>query len=161
MYIYIYKAIILGIQFSSVTQSCPTLWDSMDCSTPGFPVHQQLPEFIQTHVHGVSDAIQPSHSLSSPSLAFNLSQHQGLYDWVSSSHQVAEVLELQLQHLSLWDISPERLIKSLYTQDNMRGSGHRGSHCCHSYWFRRGGRDASEPGWSGGPPTLSRERPLS
>ena len=67
-------------QFSSVTQSCPTLCDLMDCSTPGFPVHHQLPELTQTHVHRVSDAIQPSHPLSSPSPpAFNLSQHQGLF----------------------------------------------------------------------------------
>ena len=71
-----------------------TICDSMDCSTPGFSVHHQLPEFNQTHVHWVSDAIQPSHSLSSPSSpAFNLSQHQGLFQWVSSSHQVAKVLE--------------------------------------------------------------------
>ena len=68
------------IQFSSVTQSCSTLCDPMDCSTPGFPVHHHLPELAQTHVHRVSDAIQPSHPLSSPSLpAFNLSQHQGLF----------------------------------------------------------------------------------
>ena len=71
-----------SVQFSSVTQSCPTLCHSMDCSTPGLPVHHQLPEFMQTHVHWVSDAIQPSHPLSSPSLpAFNLSQHQGLFKW--------------------------------------------------------------------------------
>ena len=66
------------IQFSSVTQLCPTLCDPMDCSTPGFPVHYQLPELTRSHVHRVGDAIQPPHSLSSPSLsAFNLSQHQG------------------------------------------------------------------------------------
>ena len=77
-----------SVQFNSVTQSCPTLWDRMDCSTPGFPIHHQLPEFTQIHVHWVSDAIQPSHSLSSPSLpAFNLSQHQGLFRWVSSSYR--------------------------------------------------------------------------
>ena len=71
----------------------------MDCSTPGFPVHHQILEFAQTHVHWISDDIQPSHPLSSLSLpAFNLSQHQGLFEWVSSSHQVAIVLELQLQH---------------------------------------------------------------
>ena len=86
------------VQFSSVAQSCLTLCDPMDCSTPGFPVHQQLPEFAQTHVHWVNDAIQPSHPLSSPSPpAFNLSQHQGLFQWVSSSNQVAKVLEFQLQ----------------------------------------------------------------
>ena len=66
------------LQFSSVSQSCPTLCDPMDCSTPGLPVHHQLPELAQIHVHRVSDAIQPSHPLSSPSPAFNLSQHQGL-----------------------------------------------------------------------------------
>ena len=83
--------------FSSVTQSCLTLCDPMDYSTPSFPVHHQLPEFTQTHVHWVGDAIQPSHPLSSPSPpALNLSQHQGLFKWVSSSHQVAKVLELQL-----------------------------------------------------------------
>ena len=71
----------------------------MDCSMPGLPVHHQLPEFTQTHVHWVSDAIQPSHPLLSPSPpTFNLSQHQGLFKWVSSSHQVAKVLEFQLQH---------------------------------------------------------------
>ena len=70
----------------------------MDCCTPGFPVHHQLLELAQTHVHWVSDTIQPSHSLSSPSPpAFSLSQHQGLFQWVSSSNQVAKVLELQLQ----------------------------------------------------------------
>ena len=69
---------------SSFTQSCPTLCDLMDCSTPGLPVHHQLLEFMQTHVHWVSDAIQPSHPLLSPSSpAFNLSQQQGLYKWVS------------------------------------------------------------------------------
>ena len=89
------------VQFSSVTQSCPTLCDPMNHSTSGLPVHQQLPEFIQTHVHWVGDAIQPSHPLSSPSPpALNLAQHQGLFKWVNSSHQVAKVLEFQLQHQS-------------------------------------------------------------
>ena len=73
---------------SSVTQSCPTLCDSMDCSMPGLPVHHQLPELTETHVHWVGDAIQPSHPLSSPSPALNLSQHQGLSQWISSSHQL-------------------------------------------------------------------------
>ena len=68
-----------AIQFSSVAQSCPTLCNSMDGSTPGFPVHHQLPELAQTHVHQVADAIQPSHPLSSPSPTFNLSQHRGLF----------------------------------------------------------------------------------
>ena len=87
------------VRFRSVTQSCPTLCDPMYCSTPGLPVHHQLPESTQTHVHWVSDAIQPSHPLSSPSPpALNLSQHQGLFQWVSSSHQVAKVLEFQLPH---------------------------------------------------------------
>ena len=82
----------------SVAQSCPTLCNPMDCSTPGFPVLHHLPELAKTHVHWVCDAIQPSHPLSSPSPpTFNLSQHQGLFQWVSSSHQVAKVLELQLQ----------------------------------------------------------------
>ena len=90
----------LSFQFSSVAQFCPTLCDPMDC-TPGLPVHHQFPEFTQTHVHWIGDAIQPSHPLSSPSPpAFNLSQHQGLFKWVSSLHQVAEVLEFQLQHQS-------------------------------------------------------------
>ena len=80
-------------EFSSVTQSCLTLCNPMEGSMPGFPVHHQLPELAQTHVHRVSDAIQPSHPLSSPSPpAFNLSQHRGLFQWVSSSHQVAKVL---------------------------------------------------------------------
>ena len=89
---------VIYIQFSSVTQSCLTLSGPMDCSTPGFPVHRQLLECTQTHVHRVGDAIQPSHPLSSPSLTFNLCQHQGLFKWVSSLHQVAKVLEFQLQH---------------------------------------------------------------
>ena len=77
------------IHCCSVAQSCLTLCDPVDCSTPGFPVHQ-LPELAQTHVHWVGDAIQPSHPLSSPSPpALNLSQHRGLFQWVSSSHQVA------------------------------------------------------------------------
>ena len=92
---------ISSVQFSSVAQSCPTLCDPMNCSTPGLPVHHQLPEFTQTHVHWVGDAIQPSHPLSSPSPpALNLSQHQGLFQWVSSLHQVAKILEFQLQHKS-------------------------------------------------------------
>ena len=87
----------LNIPFSSVAQACPTLCDPMDCSTPGLPVHRQLPELAQTHVHRVGDAIQPSHPLSFPSPPdFSLSHHQGIFQWVSSSHQVAKVLELQL-----------------------------------------------------------------
>ena len=87
-----------SVQFSHSV--CLTLCNPMDCSTPGLPVHHQLLEFAQTHAHGVSDAIQPSHPLLSPSpLAFNLSQHQSLFQGVSSSHQVAKVLEFQL-HIS-------------------------------------------------------------
>ena len=82
----------------SVTKLCPTICHPMDCSTPGFPVPYYLPEFSQTHVHWFSDTIQPSHPLSPPSpLAFNLCQHQGLFQWADSSHQVAKVLEFPLQ----------------------------------------------------------------
>ena len=91
-----------SVQFSSVAQSCPTLCDPMNRSTPGLLVHHQLPEFTQIHIHRVSDAIQPSYSLSSPSPpAPNPSQHQSLFQWVNSSHEVAKVLEFQLQHHSL------------------------------------------------------------
>ena len=90
-----------SVQLSSVAQPYLTLSDPMDCSTPGFPVHHQLPELTQIHVHWVGNAIQPPHLLSSPSPpAFNLSQHQGLFKWVSSLHQLAKVLEFQLQHQS-------------------------------------------------------------
>ena len=86
------------IQFSSVAQSCPTLCDPMNRSMPGLPVHHRLPEFTQTHVHPVGDAIQPSHPLSSPSPpAPNPSQHQGLFNTL---HEMAKVLEFQLQHQS-------------------------------------------------------------
>ena len=86
-----------AVQFSSVTQSCPTLCDPMNRSMPGLPVHHQLLEFTQTHVHRVNDTIQPSHPLSSPSPpAPNPSQHQSLFQWVNSSHEVAKVLEFQL-----------------------------------------------------------------
>ena len=89
----------LDSQFSSEVQSCTTLCDPLGCSMPGLPVHHQLPEFTQTHVHWVGDAIQPSHPLSTPSLpTFNLYQHQGLFKWVGSFHQVAKVLEFQIQH---------------------------------------------------------------
>ena len=92
-----------SVQFSSVAQLCLTLCDPMNCSTPGLPVHHQLPDFTQTHVHQVGDAIQPSHPLSSPSPpALNPSQHQRLFQWVNSSHEVAKVLEFQLQHKSFW-----------------------------------------------------------
>ena len=106
---------------SSVAQSCLTLWDTMNRSTPGLPVQHQLPEPTQTHVHWVGDAIQPSHPLSSPSpTVLNLSQHQGLLKWVSSSHQLAKVLELQLQHQSFqWtprtDLLQHGLVGSPYS----------------------------------------------
>ena len=88
---------IRAYQFSPVAQSCPTLCDPMNHSTSGLPVHHQLPEFTETHVHRFSDAIQPSHPLLSHSpLAPNPSQHQSLFQWVNSSHQVAKVLEFQL-----------------------------------------------------------------
>ena len=90
-----------SVRFSSVAQSCPTLCDPMNRSTPGLPVHHKHLEFTQTHVHRVSDAIQPSHPLSCPSPpAPNPSQHQSLFQSVSSSHEVAKVLEFQLQHHS-------------------------------------------------------------
>ena len=90
----------------------------MNCSTPGLPVHHQLLEFTQTHVHWVSDAIQPSHPLSSPSpLTFNLSQHQCLFKWVSSSHQVAKILEFQLQHQSF-----QWIFRTGFLEDGLVGS---------------------------------------
>ena len=102
MYVFIILYIMFGEHnlyhidsaFSSYAQSCPTVCDLMDCSTPGFHVHHQLLELAQTHVHRVGDAIQPSHPLSSPSSpAFSLSQHQGVCQCVSSSHQVTKGLE--------------------------------------------------------------------
>ena len=89
----------IRFSISSVAQSCPTLCDPMNRSMPGLPVHHQLPEFTQTHVHRVGDAIQPSHPPSSPSPpALNLSQHHSLFKSVNSLHQVAKVLYFQLQH---------------------------------------------------------------
>ena len=98
---YLFSNTLPFFQFSLVTQSCLSLCNPMDCSMPDFPVHHQLPEFTQTHVLWVGDAIQPSHPLSylSPP-AFNLSPNQGIFKWVSSLHQVAKVLEFQLQHQS-------------------------------------------------------------
>ena len=94
---WVLKRRLSSVQFSSVTQSCLTPWDPMNRSMPGLPVHHRFPEFTQTHAHQVSDAIQPSHPLLSPSLpAPNPSQHQGLFQWVNSSHEVAKVLEFQL-----------------------------------------------------------------
>ena len=105
------KLICFSVQFSSVVQSCPTFCDPMNRSTPGLPVHHQLLEFTPTHVHRVSDAIQTSHPLSSPSPpAPNPSQHQDLFQWVNSSHEVAKVLEFQLQHQSFhWTPSTDFL----------------------------------------------------
>ena len=94
--------VIIGfIQFSSVAQLCLTLCDPMSHNTPGLPVYHQFPEFTQTHVHRVGDAIQPSHPLLSPSPpAPSPSQHQGLFQWVNSSHEVAKIVEFQPQHQS-------------------------------------------------------------
>ena len=95
------NALLVCVQFSSVTQSCPTLRAHESDSMPGLLVHHQLPEFTQTHIHQVGDAIQPSHPLSSHSPPIpNPSQHQGLFQWVNSSHEVAKVLEFQLQRQS-------------------------------------------------------------
>ena len=96
-----------SVQFSSIAQSCPTLCDPMNCSMPGLPVHHQLPESTQTHVHWVGDAIQTSHPLSSPSPpAPNPSQHQGLFQWVNSSHEVAKSLE-KCKSKPQWDITSQ------------------------------------------------------
>ena len=89
--------LISSVQFSSVPELCLTLCNPKNCIMPGLPVYHQIPGFTQTHVHWVSDAINPSHPLLSPSPAFNLSQYQGLFQWVSSLHQVSKVLEFQLQ----------------------------------------------------------------
>ena len=87
-----------SLSVSAVAQLCPTLYNPMNRSTSGLPVHHQLPEFTHTHIHWVGDAIQPSHSLSSPSPpALNLSQDQGLFKWVNPLHQVAKLLAFQLQ----------------------------------------------------------------
>ena len=93
--------LVIFVRWFSSVQSCPTLCDPMHCSMPGFPVHHQLLELTQTHTHRVGDGIQPSHSPPSPSPpTLNLSQHQCLFQWVNSSHQVAKVLEFHLQHQS-------------------------------------------------------------
>ena len=114
----LFKPSSLSVQFSSVSQSCSTLCNPMDCSTLGLPVHYQLLELTQTHVHWVSDTIQPSHPLSSPSPpTFSLSQNQGVFQWVSSSHQVAKVLEFQLQHHSF-----QRNPRADLLQDGLIGS---------------------------------------
>ena len=103
------REIILQMRFSAVSQSCPTVCNPMNRSTPGLPVHNQLPEFTQTHAHRVGDAIQPSHPLSSPSAA-NPSQHQGLFQCVNCSHEVAKILEFSASAsvlpMNTWDWSP-------------------------------------------------------
>ena len=105
-------------QFSSVAQLCPTLCDPMVCSTPGFPVYHQILEPTQTHVHRVGDVIQPSHPLLSPSPPiFNLSQHQCLFKWIGSSHQVTKLQEFQLQHQSF-----QWIFKTDFLQDWLVGS---------------------------------------
>ena len=115
-------AMTVPVQFSSVAQLCLTLCDPIDCSMPGLPLHHQLPSQTpcpsQTHVHWVSDAIQPSHPLSSPSPpSFSLSHHQGLFQWVSSSHQVTKVLEFQLQHQFF-----QWIFRTDFLQDSLVGS---------------------------------------
>ena len=116
------------VEFSSVPQSCPTLCNPMNHSTPGLAVHHQLLEFTQIHVYRVHDAIQPSHPLSSPSPpAPNPSQHQGLFQWVNSSHEVAKVLEFQLQHHSLQrnpraDLLQNGLVGSCSPRDSQESS---------------------------------------
>ena len=111
----------MSVHYSSVAQSCPTLWDPMNHSTPGLTVHHQLREFTQTHFHRVSDAIQPSHPLSPPSLpAPNPFQHQSLFQWVNASHEVSKVLEFQLQHHSFQG-NP---------RDDLLQNGLSGSPCC-------------------------------
>ena len=115
-FILIWEAVTINeIQFSHsvMSNSC----NCMDCNKPGLLVRHQLLEFTQTHVHWVGDAIQPSHPLLSPSPAFSLSQHQGLFQWVSSSHQVAEVLEFQLQHQSF-----QWIFRADFLQDGLVGS---------------------------------------
>ena len=125
------------LKVNSVAQSFPTLCDLVNCSTPGFPVHHQLPELTQTHVHRVGDAIQPSHPLLSPSpLTFNLSQHQGLLQWVSSLHQVAkywsfifnispfneysELISFRMDWLDL--LAVQRTFKSLFQHHSSKAS---------------------------------------
>ena len=105
----------ISVQFSLVAQWCLILCDPMDCSMPRFPVHHQLLESTQTHVHWVSDAIQPSHPLSSPCPpAFNLTQDQNFFQWVSSLYQVVKVLEFQLQHQSFqWLLRTDFLLDGL------------------------------------------------
>ena len=107
-----------SVYFSSVAQSCLTLCNPMDCSMPGFLILHYLPEFAQIHAHWVSDAIQQSHPLSTPSLsAFNLSQHQGLFQWIGYLHQVTKVLEFHLQQQSF-----QWIFRTDFLQDGLVGS---------------------------------------
>ena len=127
-----------SVQFSSVAQSCPTLWDPMNRSTPGLPVHHQLPEFTQTHVHRVGDTIQPSHALSSPfPPARNPSQHQNLFQWVNFLHEVAKVLEFQIPYD--YTVEVTNRFKGLDLIDSAWRTMERGS------WHSTGGRDQDHP----------------
>ena len=112
-----------SVHFSSVSQSCPTPCNPVDCHMPGFPVHHHLPELAQIHVHWVSDATQPYHPLLFPSPpAFHLSQHQGLFQWVSL-HQVAKLLKLQLQHQSFqWIFRIDFLLDWLFDLFAVQGN---------------------------------------
>ena len=100
----------------SVTQLCPTLCDPVGCSTPVFPVLQYLPKFAQTHVHWADDAIQPSHPLSPTSPVLSLFQHQDLFQWVSSLHQVTKVLQLQPQYFQ-WIFRVDFFNNRIYTTE--------------------------------------------
>ena len=134
---------------SSVAQSYLTLCDSMECSTPGFPVHHQLPELTQTHVHWVSDAIQPSHPLSSPP-AFNISQHRGLFRWVSSSHQLCSkwgsmlVCSVTILWGSMWVWWNSCFLGVGMCTDVANWSV---PSCSHSDWFRGGNVDKKSQFW--------------
>ena len=146
--VHMHNGIFSSVQVSLVAQSCPTLCNPMNHSTPGLPVHHQLLEFTQTHVHGVSDAIQPSHPLSSPSPpAPNPSKHQSLFQWVNSSHEVAKVLrEMQIKTTMRYHLTPVRepLSKCLQTV-NAGKDVEKSKHSCtvggnvnwHSYDGRR------------------------
>ena len=116
----------IKIQFSSVTQSCLTLCIPMDCSMPGLPVHHQVPDFAQTHVHWVNDAIQPSHPLSSPSPpAPKPSQHQGLFQWVSPLHQVPKVL---LEEIQLFSAKCRETSESILDDFKIEWDGNQGDY---------------------------------
>ena len=140
-----------------VAESCLTLHNPVDCSTPGFPVLYHLPEFAQTHVHRAGDAIQPSRPLLSPSPpAFNLPQHQSLFQCVSSSHQVAKVLEFQLQHQSFCQMGRigKRSPKWRWLQDKEGKSPRKGNEDLRT-GVRTSGKTNNTPGW----PNLHRTGP--